>query len=269
VQQGFPEIVLTLDELTDYATRLLKEYEPKEGYYGCFSGGKDSVVIKELARLAGVQVAWHYNVTTIDPPELVRFIKDNHSDVIFEKPKRGFFTWMKTQGIPMRRERWCCRHLKERSAPIRSTMIFGVRASESPRRAKQWGAITAHTRTNSWVVSPIISWKDEHVWEFIRSRSLPYCSLYDEGFSRLGCIGCPMGTPEQRKRQFARWPKFQAAWKRAFQWQWEHRHGGKTKDGRPWFGDRYWTSWEEMWDWWLSNKPLPTETCQGFTELFS
>lgn len=64
----------------------LRAFEPKEGYYLCFSGGKDSSVIKALADMAGVAYDAHYNCTGIDPPEAVRFIKKQHPDVEFEYP---------------------------------------------------------------------------------------------------------------------------------------------------------------------------------------
>ena len=63
------------------AIARLQTYEPPEGYYLCFSGGKDSCVIKALADMAGVKYDAHYAVSSVDPPELVRFIKDEHPDV--------------------------------------------------------------------------------------------------------------------------------------------------------------------------------------------
>lgn len=71
----------------DVAIERLKTFEPPEGYYLCFSGGKDSVVIKALADMAGVKYDAHYNVTSVDPPELVRFIKDKHPDVDMDYPR--------------------------------------------------------------------------------------------------------------------------------------------------------------------------------------
>lgn len=53
--------------MIDKAIKLLKEHEPEAGYIGCFSGGKDSVVIKALAEIASIKVEWHYHKTTIDP----------------------------------------------------------------------------------------------------------------------------------------------------------------------------------------------------------
>lgn len=59
----------------------IKAFEPPEGYYLAFSGGKDSVVCKALLDMAGVKYDAHYRVTSVDPPELVRFIRDKHPDV--------------------------------------------------------------------------------------------------------------------------------------------------------------------------------------------
>jgi phosphoadenosine phosphosulfate reductase len=67
------------------------------------------------------------------------------------------------------------------------------------------------------VVNPIIDWNEEDVWRFIKERGVPYNPLYDEGWKRIGCVGCPMGSPDQRKRQFERWPKFKENYIRAIE----------------------------------------------------
>jgi phosphoadenosine phosphosulfate reductase len=241
------------------AIALLRQHQPAGGYYGCFSGGKDSCVIKELVRLAGVDVTWHYNVTTIDPPELVRFIRAQHPDVVWERPLHGgFFQYMDRIGMfPMRRRRWCCSVYKESRNPPGAVLILGVRAAESARRAKMWKTVSWHNGVNAWCVAPILHWPDAEVWTFIRGRGLAYCSLYDEGFSRLGCIGCPMARKEGRLKEFERWPGFERAWKRAFQRLWEKRTGKGQRRGEPWFGDVFFDNWQQMWEWWLSNDPLP------------
>lgn len=102
------------------AIKRLQMYEPPEGYYLCFSGGKDSVVIKALADMAGVKYDAHYNVTSVDPPELVRFIKREYPEVIFDYPrdKNGnretMWTLIPKRKIPPTRvARYCCAVLKE------------------------------------------------------------------------------------------------------------------------------------------------------------
>ena len=68
----------TIDKVQTAIDRL-RAFEPKDRpYWLAFSGGKDSCVILELAKMAGVNFEAHYNVTSVDPPELVRFIKKQH-----------------------------------------------------------------------------------------------------------------------------------------------------------------------------------------------
>lgn len=285
-QTTIPGIDESLDAYVEEAIALLRAQVPVDGseYYGCFSGGKDSIVIKELARLAGVPVTWHCNVTTIDPPELVYFIRDEHKDVVWERPDNNFFTLAgegrrvpkpglrnKARGFPTRRARWCCEEFKERQSPDGATIIMGVRAAESPRRAATWQPVTPNTRQGGWVICPIVWWSDAAVWRFIRERQLPYCKLYDEGFKRLGCIGCPMASAADKLKQFARWPGYEKKWRKLFADIWAKRDGTIQRDGKQWFGNRYFASDEEMWQWWVSNESLPKkdEPCQGMVELFS
>jgi phosphoadenosine phosphosulfate reductase len=260
VPQTFMYPGLSLVDRMDTAVARIQAYKPQEPYWGCFSGGKDSVVIKALAKLAGVPVDWHYNVTTIDPPELVRFIKRHHPDVTMERPKRNFFKAMVTRGIPTRRVRWCCEEFKESRSPRGATLLMGVRAAESPRRKKTWGVVTMHTKTRKNAINPIIDWPDDMVWRFIGEQGLEVCSLYDEGFKRLGCIGCPMGRAT-RIAAFKRWPRYEAMWKKGVKAAWDHRQG------KEWFGNKF-DTWQDLWDWWLSDRPMPKdEECQGMVDM--
>ena len=80
-------------------------------------------------------------------------------------------------------------------------------------------------KTHSTTLNPIVDWDDAEVWEFIKEYEVPYCCLYDEGFKRLGCIGCPMGSREQREREFERYPKYKALYLKAFEKMIENRGG--------------------------------------------
>ena len=82
-------------------------------------------------------------------------------------------------------------------------------------------------KTHTTLVNPIIDWTDAEVWEFIHEYNIPYCELYDQGFKRLGCIGCPMGTVKQRQMEFERYPKYKNLYLLAFQKMIENR-GGAT-----------------------------------------
>ena len=132
------------------AIMRLQAYEPPEGYFLCFSGGKDSCVIKALADMAQVKYDAHYSVASVDPPELVRFIKDKHPDVIFDYPrdKDGNVVTMwnlipKKTMPPTRIVRYCCAYLKEQNGHGDGRLkITGVRWAESVRRKKSHGEVT-------------------------------------------------------------------------------------------------------------------------------
>lgn len=71
-------------------------------------------------------------------------------------------------------------------------------------------------RTDKTLINPIIDWEEEDVWDFLNSNGIPHCSLYDEGYTRLGCVGCPIGGGKKQRAEFARWPKYEEMYKRAF-----------------------------------------------------
>lgn len=66
-------------------------------------------------------------------------------------------------------------------------------------------------------VNPIIDWTEEDVWEFLNDVvKVPHCELYDEGFTRLGCIGCPLQGRKGMLRDFERWPRYKQKYIKAF-----------------------------------------------------
>ena len=260
----------TLDRKIEKALALIREYEPmalelsQDGYYVAFSGGKDSIVMERLFKMAGVKYqAWYSNVT-IDPPELVRFIKREYPQCKWNNPKQHLLKKMidKTSGPPTRTIRWCCEIYKEQGGNGLFKAI-GVRAEESPRRKGAWQTITMHRSTLSPILSPILYWTVRDVWQLIREQSMPYCGLYDEGFKRLGCIGCPMGGPIGQARDFARWPKYEAMWKKAVMDWWHRWKGVPRRDGQPRAVEKFPTP-ESLWEWWISGKAYEGDTpdCQ-------
>jgi phosphoadenosine phosphosulfate reductase len=253
------------DSLIEASIATLKEYEPKHApYWGCFSGGKDSIVIKRLAEMAGVAVEWHYSVTTIDPPELTAYIKRHHPDVSRDKPPRTFVQLIGTKGLPTRLMRWCCEQLKESRADKGRRLILGVRAAESPRRAANWQTFTFHRKTKEYAVCPILHWKDGDVWAFIHEQGLPYCELYDQGYKRLGCIGCPMSRG-LRVTDFARWPAIARQIREAARGRWEAMKASGNESRTYVEFDQF----AAFWNWWLSDEPMPNADCRGGLDLWS
>ena len=125
-----------------------KAFEPPDGYYLAFSGGKDSQCIYHLAHMAGVKFDAHYRVTSVDPPELVRFIKREYPDVSFDIPHdkdgKPISMWNlipKKLMPPTRLVRYCCVVLKETGGTGR-IVVTGVRHAESPRRKEMHGVVT-------------------------------------------------------------------------------------------------------------------------------
>lgn len=94
-------------------------------------------------------------------------------------------------------------------------------------------------QSKGFILNPIIDWTTDEVWEFIHRFNVPYCELYDEGFHRLGCIGCPMATEREKKTQFKRWPKYEEAYLRAFD--------RMLKNGKK---EYRWKTPEDVMKWW-------------------
>ena len=269
-------------DMVQVAIERLKAFEPPEGYYLAFSGGKDSVTVKALADMAGVKYDAHYNVTSVDPPELVRFVK-TFSDVHFDFPTddngRVITMWNLIPRMtmpPTRIVRYCCADLKESQGHDRF-VITGVRKDESVRRKLTRGGLELgknktskreildpdnptpemmyHCKTYyKKVLNPIVDWTTDEVWEFIKEYNVRYCCLYDEGWKRLGCIGCPMSTLEERKREFERYPKYKENYIRAFERMLHaSRKGDKGYRQGEVMRDIETRDGETVMEWWLSD----------------
>jgi len=228
------------------AIRLLKEHEPPEGYYLAFAGGKDSITIFDLATKAGVKFDAHYSMTTIDPPEVTQFIRTNYPTVIWERPKLSFFKLIeKEKMLPTRKIRFCCRALKEIGGKGR-TVIVGIRKKESGARSKRHEFEESNRVKGKFFLSPILEWSDQDVWDYIRHNRLKYCSLYDQGKKRIGCLFCPMQHKKGMEFDRIHYPKYYRALLRAIQRMLDHinRDGGEWKHGK---------TPEEVWNWWIES----------------
>lgn len=229
------------DKVAD-AINLLRQHEPPEGYYLCFSGGKDSVAIYDLAVRAGVKFDAHHNITTVEPPELMKFIRDNYPNVISDHPPMTMHQLIVKHKIPpLRTARYCCEALKERGGNGR-VKITGIRSEESPRRAKR-GQVEDN-RHGGLFVHVVKDWSTADIWQYIRLRGLPYCRLYDEGFERIGCVLCPFQNFSAVQRDISRFPSVVEYYRRACRASF-----AANKDTI-----RNWTSGDDMFNWWIQNR---------------
>lgn len=249
---------LKINRLAEIAIQRLKDHEPQEGYYLAFSGGKDSIVIYDLAIKAGVKFDAHYSQTTVDPPEVQKFIKAYPHPVSWEKPKESMFRLIvRKKMLPTRMIRFCCSALKEIGGKGR-IVITGIRWAESVKRSKRNVFEQSQSVKSKWFLHPVIDWTDGDIWEYIRYHSLDYCSLYDEGYTRIGCIMCPMQTEKGRVMDMERYPKYYQAYLRAI----GHMLDACRESGDPF---RKGNTPEEVMHWWIHESDLDTMTKQ--TEL--
>lgn len=239
---------MTLETLwgnkVDMAIERLRSFEPRDGYWLAFSGGKDSQVIYHLALEAGVRFEPHFSVTTVDPPELLRFIKREYPEVIWDRPAKTMWQLIEQKGMPPTRIiRYCCAELKEDKGMGRVVMT-GIRWQESNAR-RQRGMVDGCTKGHKSYVHPIIDWSSDDVWSYHRSRNLPHCELYDQGFKRVGCVMCPMNRNTERDME--RWPRIAANYRRACDRAYANRIKNLTRPCP-------FSSGEDMFNWWISNR---------------
>lgn len=266
----------------------------------CFSGGKDSSVLLDLAEkhLTPDDFTVLNSHTTVDTPETVYFIRSEFdrlrgggitAEVDYKKDKNGnpitMWNLIPKKGMPPTRiQRYCCQVLKETSTP-NSMAILGVRAAESTKRrgretfgilgnrAKDakyysldhadevyhesldrdpvWDCTLIHTMRNKGdtVVNPIYEWTDADIWQYIRDNKLKINPMYECGYSRVGCVLCPLSAYKNKLKDIAEYPKYAAAYKRAFDRMIEKAREKAIQKGEEYRGD--WNTGDEVFEWWI------------------
>lgn len=260
---------MSLQDKIDHSIALVRKAEKlslamsDKGFFVGFSGGKDSQALLELVKMSGVKYHAHYNVTTNDPAENVRFIKEKYPDVVFERPKKSFFHLISKRGLPTMIYRYCCAEFKE-TAGVGYVVLTGVRAEESVKRAK-YSEVSKFGKDrdkevnldkmeqanfqcvggkDKFMVYPILQWTEKDVWQFIRDRGLPVNPCYDTQ-RRVGCVFCPFSPKRQILQHIKTHPKQYAALLHSIQ---------KFVDGK---GGNFNTA-EEYFDWWLEKENIKT-----------
>lgn len=262
-----------------------------------YSGGKDSDVLLHLAEISGIPFEVLHSLTTADAPETVRHVYDTLKRLEGKGIKCTVDKHVQSDGNrvtmwnliprklmpPTRLARYCCAELKEGGGKGRFIATC-VRWAESTARKKNRGTLEVLATTgrkNNFVllndndekrrlfetcqlkgervVNPIIDWQEADVLDYAAAEKIRMNPLYCEGFRRVGCIGCPMAS-SSRIMEFARYPKFKAAYIRAFD-KMLARRMAKGKHAHSW------RSGVDVFHWWMEDGVLPgQEVLGGFEE---
>lgn len=197
-------------KLIQSAGKIAKEHcQPLEVAY---SGGKDSDVILELTKMAGVEYRAIYKNTTIDAPGTIKHALERGAEIL--RPEKTFFQMMETHGWPSRRVRWCCKAFKE--FKVLDYVVIGVRREESRARAERYKepevcrVYSKKEKVRQYL--PILDWTTDDVAEFLQERDVKCAPVYYDKNGifhperRLGCIGCPLSNKKKRLREFELYP---------------------------------------------------------------
>lgn len=198
-------------KLLQVAGKVAKEHgQPLEVAY---SGGKDSDVILELTRMAGVEYRAIYKNTTIDPVGTIKHVQEMGAEIV--RPKKTFRDLISSKGFPTRVRRFCCSYLKEYK--ILDYCVIGVRREESRKRSERYHEpelCRVYSKTQKVrQYLPILDWTSEDVSEFIAERGIKCHPLYydEQGVfhpeRRLGCMCCPLASRKGRLAEFRANPR--------------------------------------------------------------
>nr|DAO16171.1 MAG TPA: phosphoadenosine-phosphosulfate reductase [Caudoviricetes sp.] len=262
-----------------------------------YSGGKDSDTVLRLAQIAKIPFEVQHSHTTADAPETVYHVRDKFRELELAGIKCEIDYHTQPDGTrttmwnliprklipPTRLVRYCCAELKEGGGKDRM-ITTGVRWDESTAR-KSRGALEiiskrreksiflnndndedrrlfeTCTMKGKRVANPIIDWETSDVMDFLTGEKVKLCSLYSEGWKRVGCIGCPMAG-KHRYAEFARYPTYKKAYIRAFDKMMEMRR----LRGMP-RGVEVDETGVDVFHWWMEDGILPGQTVlPGFEE---
>lgn len=188
---------------------------------------------------------------------------------------------------PTRLARYCCAVLKETSTPNRMCAV-GVRAAESQKRKGRnmfatrgatykdakffslehaeevhresqeiqddnWDCtlIQSMKKHNEVVVNPIYYWEDEDIWVYIKQEQIKTNPLYQKGYSRVGCIGCPLATYKHKMKEFKDYPTYKKAYINAFDKMLEVRKASGKDDVTGKNDFHQWETGQDVYEWWI------------------
>lgn len=230
-------------KLIQSAAKIAKSYgQPLEICYSC---GKDSEVILELAKMSGVEYRAIYKITTIDPPGTISHALEKGVEVV--RPKESFFQLVRKKGLPSRQVRFCCQYLKEYK--VLDYAVLGIRANESAKRAKIYQEpelCRIYSKTQKVrQYFPLLNWSKEDIAAFIEKYKIKCHPLYydENGIfhaeRRLGCMACPISGRKNRIEEFKKHPNLVRCYIRSASYYFDNHYQNRNRNGETLFRNVY------------------------------
>jgi hypothetical protein len=107
--------------------------------------------------------------------------------------------WQRLINAPFKVSGACCKHIKK--DPLNKYVketgrapYIGTMASDGAQREMTYidrGCNSFDQKDQR--STPMAFWMEEDVWEYIKANEVPYCTIYDNGFQRTGCMFCMFG----------------------------------------------------------------------------
>lgn len=297
-----------LQNKIDYSIKLLRKavnlaklYDPADGFFLGFSGGKDSQALYHVVKMAEVPFKAHMSLTSVDPPEVIRFVKKYYPDVQLINPEESIYkVAIRKKILPTSVARWCCDVYKEHSGAGK-VVLTGIRRQESVRRSKrneyettrkkfsgtaeqfaEWqseqrkkyiseGQTESEIRCiggkDSIIINPILYWSEKEVWEFLNEVvKVPHCVLYDRGHNRIGCLFCPLANKKQFVRDELEYPHQRHRWIETIKIM---RNNGDLRQIDTYVNMEKYSEEEQaeiIFDWWKSKQNLKAYVMDNFRQ---
>lgn len=221
------------DDKLKQAIRLVKSAASVHPYAIAFSGGKDSCLLRYIAKEANINAPLYYCSTTIDPPGTIAFCQRMGANIL--RPQYSFLQLVERKGLPSMFRRYCCEFLKEQY--ISDYLMLGVRRAESIKRSQRYCTFEAVRQYSKSKITlqllPIVFFSDYDVEYIINDKQIECHPLYyDSNGSfcvsrRLGCIGCPLAS-DRGVSDYKQYPiLLRQVIKRLIKY---HQSKGRTKD---------------------------------------
>ena len=105
--------------------------------------------------------------------------------------------------------RLCCDVRKsrplERALRGYDAWITGLRRDQAPTRANTRVVDIDVEHGGIPKIAPLAAWSKAQVWDYMRTHDLPYHSLYDHGYTSIGCAPCTRATRAGEDERAGRW----------------------------------------------------------------